>query len=220
MIIFGTLRERRVIMAEERFFEEQADILAPIIDNLLTMRRAARDAFNRHSREKLQDLQNLQTMVSLDIAAASRQVRSLTARKPAAAQKSFLRLEAVLNHLEEINASLGGLADPIHKKISGAVLFSDKAVAQSNHLFDQHGGMIRSLLDIVRTDNEFLKTYVKNEARSLVQATADYATEHQDRLIEGLCTPQAAPIFLDILNAMRVLGQTEIAVAQVMSESP
>lgn len=208
-------------MADEKFFEEQANILAPIIHNLLNMRRAARDAFNRHSRDKLQDLQNLQGMVTKNIADASRQVMSMSARKKSEAERQMLiRLEDILKCLAEVNTSLGSLADPLHKKIKGGVLFSDKAVAQSNYLFDQHGGLISSMLDIVRTDNDFLKKYVKNEARNLVQASTDYATEHQDRLIEGLCTPQAAPIFLAILDAMRVLGQTETAIAQLMAEKP
>jgi Na+/phosphate symporter len=205
-------------MAEEKFFEEEANILAPIIHDLLEMRRAARDAFNRHSRDKLQDLQNLQGTVARNITEASRQVRSKIARKSEAEKKAFLRLETILGQMGEINASLGSLADPIQKKIKGGVLFSDKAVTQSNYLFDQHGGMIRSLLDIVRTDNEFLKRYVKSEARNLIQASADYATEHQDRLIEGLCTPQAAPIFLAILEAMQALGQTEAAVVKRLEE--
>jgi len=206
-------------MATEKFTFEQATIIAPIINQLLTMLGAARDAFNRHSRDRLQELQNLQGAVSQNISTASRQVQSLISRKPEAEQ-ILLRLETILSHLGTIDASLGGLADPINKKIQGAILFSDKAVAQTNYLFDQHAGMIRSLLDIVKTDNQFLKNYVGNEGRNLVQACADYATEHQDRLIEGLCTPQAAPIFLAILDAMRWIGQTEVEIAKLMAEKP
>ncbi len=207
-------------MAEEKFFEEEADILAPIIHNLLAMRRAARDAFNRHSHDKLQDLRNLQGTVAQNITQASREIKSLMARKPEVEKQELLRLETILVRLGEIKANLGNLADPIHKKIKGGVLFSDKAVAQSNYLFDQHGGMIRSLLDIVRTDNDFLKNYVKGEARNLIQATTDYATEHQGRLIEGLCTPQEAPIFLAILDAMRGVGQIEVEIAKLMVQKP
>ncbi len=205
-------------MAEEKFFEQEADILAPIIHNLLAMRRAARDAFNRHSLDKLRDLQNLQGTVARNITETSRLVQTMSARKSEAEKQAFQHLEIILGHLGEINASLASLADPIQKKIKGGVLFSDKAVTQSNYLFDQHGGMIRSLLDIVKTDNECLKNYVKSEARNLVQASGDYATEHQDRLIEGLCTPQAAPIFLAIMEAMRALGQTEAAIAKVLAD--
>lgn len=207
-------------MAKEQSSDEPAAIMAPIIEMLLTMMRAARDAFNRHSRDRLQELQNLQAAVTQNISTASRQVQSLISRRPEADQKILRRLDALLSRLGAIDANLAGLADPISKKIQGAVLFSDKAVAQTNYLFDQHAGMIRSLLDIVKTDNQFLKNYVGNEGRNLVQACADYATEHQDRLIEGVCTPQAAPIFLAILDAMRGVGQTEVEIAKLMAANP
>ncbi len=106
-------------MADEKFFEEEADILAPIIHNLLAMRRAARDAFNRHSRDKLQDLQNLQGTVAQNITQASREIKSLMARKPEVEKQELLRLETILGRLGEIKANLGNLADPIHKKIQG-----------------------------------------------------------------------------------------------------
>jgi hypothetical protein len=46
-------------MAEKRFAEEPAAVLEPRINKLLTMMGAARDAFNRHSRTSLQELQSL-----------------------------------------------------------------------------------------------------------------------------------------------------------------
>jgi len=205
-------------MAKERFSDEQAAIIAPIVERLLSMVGAARDAFNRHSRDRLQELQNFQKIVSQNIADASRQVQSMIARSPQAEQEVLRRLETVLSGLGALDANLGGLVDPIHKKIKGGVLFSDKAVTQTNYLFDQHTGMIRSLLDIVKTDNQFLKNYVKSEGRNLVQVCTDFATEHEDRLIEGLCTPQAAPIFLGLLEAMRSLGQTEADMARRLVE--
>ncbi len=205
-------------MAKEWISDEQAAILAPIINQLLAMMGAARDAFNRHSRDRLQELQNLHGAVTQNISSASREVNSLISRRPAAEQETLQHLVALLNSLGTIAANLGGLAAPIQQKVKGAVLFSDKAVAQTNYLFDQHAGMVRSILDIVKTDNRFLKDYVRQEGRNLMQACADYATEHQDRLIEGLCTPQAAPIFLAILEAMRGIGQTEVQIAALLAE--
>lgn len=201
-------------MAKEKYSDEQAAIIAPIVEKLLFRLGAARDAFNRHSRDRLQELESPQGAVSQNIANASRQVKAMITRRPEAGQQVMASMETVLSGLGAIDANLGSLADPIGKKIKGGVLFSDKAVAQTNYLFDQHAGMIRSLLDIVKTDNQFLKNYVNNEGRNLVQACADFATEHQERLIEGLCTPQAAPIFLAILDAMRGVGQTETAIAK------
>ncbi len=207
-------------MAKEKISDTQAALISPIINQLLTMVGAARDAFNRHSRDRLQELQNLQGALAQNLATASREVTALAAQKPEAEQKVLRRLDPLVSRLGVIATNLGSLADPIQKKIKGAVLFSDKAVSQVNYLFDQHTGMIRSVLDIVKTDNQFLKNYVDKEGRNLIQACADYATEHQDRLIEGVCTPQAAPIFLAILDAMRGVGQAEVEIAKLLAEKP
>jgi len=205
-------------MAKERFSGEEAALIAPIVENLLAMMRAARDAFNRHSSERLHEMQRLQKVTSQTIAETARQVKSWSARRPEVEEKFQLRLDAILSGLAKIDARLGSLADAIRKKIKGGVLFSHKAVTQTNYLFDQHSGMIKSLLDIVKTDNQFLKNYVRSEGRKLIQACADFAVEHQERLIEGLCTPQAAPIFLVILDAMQVVGRTEAEIAGHLTE--
>jgi len=204
-------------MAAERFAEEQVAVLGPLVDRLLTMMGAARDAFNRHSRTSLQQLQNLGGEVAQDATAMALELKSLITRKPEAEATVLRRLHSILNRLEIIGENVGGLTDPIQKKIKDGVLFSDKAVAQANFLFDQHLGLIRSVLDITKTDNAFLKKYVAEESRKLVQACADFATEHEDRMIEGLCLPQAAPIFLAMLDRMRTVGEHEMEIAKLLA---
>lgn len=207
-------------MAEEQFAEEQAAVLGPSIDKLLSMMGAARDAFNRHSRTSLQQLQNLAGGVVQDFAGILAQLKSLLSKKPEAERFGLIRLHGILSSLEIVGQNLGGLVQPLEKKIKDGVLFSDKAVTQTNYLFDQHAGMIRSILDIVKTDNDFLKKYLLEEARKLVQACADFATEHEDRLIEGVCLPQAAPIFLAILDRFRTIGEHEMELANLLAKKP
>jgi Na+/phosphate symporter len=207
-------------MAEERFAEENSAVLGPFVDKFLTMMGVARDAFNRHSRASLQELQNLKISATPNIETTSIQLRSLMARKPEAERSVLLRLLSILNHMEIIDENIGGLASPIEKKVKDGVLFSDKAVIQTNYLFDQHAGIIRSVLDVIKTDNDFLKKFVFEEGRKLIQASQDFATEHEDRMIEGLCLPQAAPIFLAILDKMRSIGQHEVGIATLLTKKP
>jgi len=207
-------------MAQKEFAEEPAEVLGPRIDKLLIMMGAARNAFNRHSRTSLQELQNLAGGLAQDFAAMTTHLKSLPAGKPEGERFSLIRLLSISSRLEIIGHNLGGLAQPIDKKIKDGVLFSHKAVTQTNYLFDQHAGMMRSVLDIVKTDNSLLKKYVAEEARKLVQACADFATEHEERLIEGVCQPQAAPIFLAILDRFRTIGEHEVAVANLLTREP
>lgn len=207
-------------MAEAQFLQEQVALFGPLVNKLLTMLGAARDAYNRHSRESLQELLQLRGQITQDFAAAATQFKSLVAKQPEAERPGLLRMHSILSHLELIGENIGSLADPIQKKIREGVLFSDKGVAQCNKLFDQHTGMIRSLLDIIKTDNDYLKQYVLAEGRKLIQACNDFATEHEERLIEGVCLPQAAPIFLAMLDRMRIISRHEIVIADLLAQKP
>jgi Na+/phosphate symporter len=205
-------------MAGEQLAKEQVEIIGSMVDKLLTMMGAARDAFNRHSRDRLEELKNLTIDVAQGIRAAVKETQAQAAKKSEAERVGWARLQSILIRLEIIGETIGGLVEPIKKKIQAGVLFSDKAVSQTNYLFDQQAGMLRSLLDIVKTDNEFLKKYVLDLGRSLIQSCSDFATEHEARMIEGLCLPQAAPLFLAILDRIRTIIQHEMEIANLLAK--
>jgi Na+/phosphate symporter len=207
-------------MVANRFAEEQVAVFSPIVDRLLTMIGAARDGFNRHSRSSLKDLSSLHGIVGQALHDSARGLKSLIARKSGDEQLALKRSHSILDRLMVISDNLSGCADPIEQKIRGGVLFSDKAVTQANFLFDQHSGIIRSVLDIFKTDNEFLKKYVLEEGRKLGQACLSFGTEHEERMIEGLCLPQAAPIFLALLERMRTIAQQEVDIATLLAGKP
>jgi Na+/phosphate symporter len=198
-------------------FKENVADLDPVITQLVAGTGAARDAFNRHSRSSMEEMRNLARTAAQEIEAALQKLEGEKARTAARQQTVFAGLSGIFTHLKIISQKLGALADPIQKKIQDGVLFSDKAVSQTNYLFDTQAGLLRSLLDIVKTNNDFLKRYTETEARNLIQACNNFATEHETRLIEGLCLPQAAPLFLAILESMRTMGQQEMEIVQLLT---
>ena len=196
--------------------EHSAD-LDPIVSKLIAGAGAARDAFNRHSRTSMEELKSLTQTAAREIETALKIPEGPMVRKSEQERMILFHLSSIYTHLQIIAQNLSALADPIQKKIKEGVLFSDKAVSQTNYLFDTQTGLLRSLLDIVKTNNEFLKRYTETEARNLIQACINFATEHETRLIEGLCLPQAAPLFLAILERMRVMGQQEMEIVPLLA---
>ncbi len=172
-----------------------------VFEKLEAMGRAARNAFNRHSRADVEELRRLHRELAADLEAALGQAAAAMDRD-------------LLKGLKSIADHLGGLAESLDKKIQGVIMFSDKAVSQSNQLLDQQAGLLRTLLDILKTDNLVLKKYAREEALRLIQNCNDFATEHEARLIEGLCLPQAAPIFLALLEQMRGFAQDILAMVK------
>jgi Na+/phosphate symporter len=194
------------------------DLFTPIFNKLEGIVGAARNAFNRHSRNDLERLKALHKEVVSEITNAIKTVEGTLAKKAAGERAEGLKGQSVLTRLQLIAEKLGSLTDPIDKKIKNGVLFSEKAVSQTNYLFDHQAGMLRSLLDILKTDNAMLKRFVQEEGQKLIQDCINFATEHEDRLIEGLCLPQAAPIFLSILDNMRTAAQHEVDIAQILAK--
>ena len=202
-------------MVEENVVKER---FSPVFAKLVDMVGTSRDAFNRHSGASLEELKNLNGELSLKITGAVDGLGALAAKAPENQKSSFIRLQSVLTHLQMVGDNLEGLSVPIGRKIKEGVLFSDKAVGQANQLFDHLTGILRSILDALKTDNEFLKRYVMEEGQRLTQSCNDFATEHEARLVEGLCLPQAAPLFLAILNGLRTAGQHTVNIGRILDQ--
>jgi Na+/phosphate symporter len=190
----------------------------PIFAKLLDMVGAARDAFNRHSSTSLEQLKKLHSELALNIKDTEEEYENRVAKVSGTQRASLIRLQSVLTHLQMMGDNLAELVNPIGKKMKEGILFSDKAVAQANQLFDHLSGILRSVLDTLKTDNEFLKRYVMEEGQRLTQACNDFATEHEARLIEGVCLPQAAPLFLAMLDVMRTMGQRAVNIARILTQ--
>jgi Na+/phosphate symporter len=178
-------------------------------EKLVGMIGAARDAFNRHSRTGLDQFKNLQTALTQEIDASIKKLNGYIVQAAPADKTKYTAWRDLLTRLRQLVETMSDLAPSLQKKMKDGVLFSEKAVAQTNRLFDSQAGLLRSILDIIQTDNDYLKKFVREEGLKIQRECADFATEHESRLIEGLCTPQAAPLFLAILEKFRQMGQLE-----------
>uniref|UniRef100_A0A7C3UWE7 DUF47 family protein n=1 Tax=Desulfobacca acetoxidans TaxID=60893 RepID=A0A7C3UWE7_9BACT len=190
----------------------------PVFVKLGDMVGAARDAFNRHSSASLDQVKKIYGELISEIKGLMDDLGNLAAKAPENQKASLIRLQSILTHLQMVGDNLEALSTPLARKIKEGVLFSDKAVGQANQLFDHLAGLLRSILDALKTDNEFLKRYILEEGQRLTQSCNAFATEHEDRLIEGLCLPQAAPLFLALLNGLRTAGHHAVAIAKILSQ--
>ena len=191
---------------------------SPLFGKLGGMVSAARDAFNRHNGISLEHLKKLHGELTSEIGNAVEDFGALASRGLEGQRAFLIRQQSVMTRLLVVGDNLEGLSVPIARKIREGVLFSSKAVVQANQLFDHQAGILRSILDVLKTDNDFLKRYVLEEGQKLIQSCNDFATEHEARLIEGLCLPQAAPLFLAMLDRLRTAGQHEVDIAQILSQ--
>ena len=187
--------------------KNQSDLLVPILENLTEMILLTRKAFNRQKTSFLNDADKIRSRVEEAIESAKADLQKI--QGPSDEKTKAAQLQNILAHVEMIKEKVSELFDPVKKQISGGILFSDKAISQTNFLFDHEAGIFRSFEDILVTGNNILVTYVNGKIDDMHRLCIEFATDHEARLIEGLCQPQAAPIFLAILDCIRNISHHE-----------
>ncbi len=108
--------------------------------------------------------------------------------------------------LLRIGGHIDNLTDTFHKKIKDDILFSDRAVSELTILFRQLKEALKSTSDLLVTKNPVLVHHITECEEDVVRKALEFATHHEERLIEGLCLPVASPLYLNILNSIRCIA--------------
>ncbi len=117
-------------------------------------------------------------------------------------------------HYLRISENMEKLSELINKKIKEDILFSDKAVMEITFLFERLMDMLKPVSDLILAKNIILSKYVQESESGVVKNANEYATLHEERLIEGLCLPFASAIYINMLDAIKNIAwhAKEIAV--------
>lgn len=106
-------------------------------------------------------------------------------------------------HLERAGDFLESVLNCAGIKARDGVPFSDKAHAELTQLFDAFAEVVTKFRDVVgKRDRELLDEVLAQE-KKVAQMTMDFALAHEDRLLEGLCSPRASSLYLDILDSVK-----------------
>jgi Na+/phosphate symporter len=117
-------------------------------------------------------------------------------------------------HIIGIWKSLEKLSELTAKKIEGNILFSDKAADETIFLLQRLIEILRPTADMILARNTFLSKYIVYSHAGVEKMAKEYATLHEDRLIAGECMPEAASIFVKMMEAIKDIAWNakEIAV--------
>lgn len=204
-------------MAVSKAVKDQFDLFGDVVSNLIMMMETARSAFNRQCGQDMAELERFQAITEEEIALASDRIDSHLARSEREGRSSFITLASILSHLEMMVEGMNEMLPPLRKQIREGIPFSQKGIAQTNQLFDGQLEILRVLADIFKTDSEVLKKWVcDDKGPKMARSCIDFATDHEARLVEGLCLPHAAPIFLALLDAVRNMTRHEMEVARLL----
>ncbi|MCX8027564.1 MAG: hypothetical protein N3A62_06905 [Thermodesulfovibrionales bacterium] len=114
--------------------------------------------------------------------------------------------ESVPMHILKIYENIEKLSIEVEKKIKDNILFSDKAMTEVTFLLQRLIDILRPTADIILAKNAIVRRYVEESRAGIVRRAIEYATLHEERLIEGLCLQVASSIYLNMLDAIKSIA--------------
>jgi Na+/phosphate symporter len=109
----------------------------------------------------------------------------------------------VPQHILRIAENIDAMAEMTANKIKENILFSERAITEGTFLLQRLKEIIMSANDLLFCENTLLNSYVEESEANLVKTCIEYATQHEERLIEGLCQPVSSSIYIAMLDCIR-----------------
>lgn len=109
-------------------------------------------------------------------------------------------------HLEKIATSIERIVENFNLKIREGLLFSDKAMQETNTLVTAAKGMLKKAGEAVVTGSAAAATAANAASDDIVKKASTFATAHEDRLVTGECSPKTSSTYLCILYAFEDLA--------------
>ena len=124
-------------------------------------------------------------------------------RSPSGSSAVLKELILFPGRLERVGDLLESVLKASMIKHRDGIAFSENAMSELKQLFDVFTKLLSILRDVLATCDRGSLDHLLSQHGLLAQTTLDFATGHEDRLIEGSCSPRASSLYLDILDSVR-----------------
>lgn len=155
--------------------------------------------FYRHREEYLFEVEKLSASTASSM---KKTVLKMPLISGASAKEMAGKYE-VMRDLEYIRLGLESIMRATHDKVNRSVLFSNWAVQELNVLFDGGKKLLDDLTGYLSQRSENNRTGLEAEADKLIGDCFRFTRQHEDRFINGICTPESSAIYQSMLDAFR-----------------
>jgi Na+/phosphate symporter len=119
-------------------------------------------------------------------------------RTPSEAEKVFVPM-----HLERIGDNIEAFARAVDRQAHEGMVFTDRATHQIDRLLEKALEMLEATRDVLRTGDRALAHRVLTDGPCFQATASEFASFHQERLIQGVCVPRASSIYLAMIDHLR-----------------
>jgi Na+/phosphate symporter len=124
----------------------------------------------------------------------------------ASANSEARMLLTVPSHIEKIATNIKRITESSRTRIKEGMLFSDKAVNETDKLFTHARDVLKKSAEAAVTGSRAAVETAMADADAMESMANDFATAHENRLVTGECSPKSSSIYLCILYAFEDMG--------------
>ena len=115
--------------------------------------------------------------------------------------KTIKSMISATSHLERIQENIEVLISTTKSMLKEGLPFTNKAVRDISHLYEAFYSILGDTADSIITKNDTLINHIIKNIDLSRKDAGQYATEHEERLISGVCSPKSASLYLKMLDS-------------------
>jgi Na+/phosphate symporter len=124
------------------------------------------------------------------------------------------RFVIALPHLQRVALALDSLLDKMEVKVESNILFGDRALEEIQQLMVAVGAEFTDVKDYCFTKNPVLKKQIAADMEKVTKMIDEFDHVHQNRLITGVCMPQASYLYIDMTDSLKRMARELAAFAE------
>lgn len=177
---------------------EYSESMSDILDNLGRVLGHLKKCILSHDQHVLEEAEKeLSKGLKASLPMAEKAIRK---REKTAQDKQFLECVPIL---QRVGIAADDLLNAVKIKIKTETAFTDKALKEVGEIMGLTRSLARDTRDVLFTKNPDFKGYVAEAAKSIHGIINECDLVHQDRLINGVCSPKASFLYLDIMTSLK-----------------
>ena len=182
--------------------KEVGEKMITLSQNLIRMLEMALHGFGTMTEKSVQEVEKVKKEVQKSSSALADFLitKGVRGEKGSEWVKPFLSMSS---SFDRMSYNIEGIADRLRRTVQEDIPFSDRAVTETTHIFQEVIGLLKNLPDLILTQNKLLAQQMEEKGKSILRMADHYSEEHEQRLIEGVCVPHSSPLYLDILFSLK-----------------
>jgi phosphate:Na+ symporter len=141
---------------------------------------------------------------------------SMTEKQPEARKNILKPHITAVNHLIIIVGCSRDFAEQVIVKIKEGLLFSDKAYREINELYIEVASLMHQAFAIFEHRDSARLPEIESKAAETEKLIDCSSSEHEKRLITGICNVRSSALFLDMLDALRRIAGHAVCISRAV----